>query len=707
MPEFMQAPWARVAGLALVCIVAIMGPTVAQAPAPVWQELPCVPADLPPEALFDIVRPVDDFEGEQMQWQALQGGQNATTALQRDTNEKHSGGAALRVDYTFVGNRDYEYLQVTRPVDIPEPGLGLGFWLKTDGTPFPMRLRVTDATGETHQMDMIGEACAGWRFVAVALDAPGNAWGGDGNRRRDYPLQLGGICVDRTARDYAAQGSLWIDDVALLTPREVSDTLRVETVGKRFGNVYEPGEAVALRMSGDGARINWTLSDHRGAQIARGDGPAASTEARFSFPAPGYYSCRIELAGEGGMLERQYFQAAALPADADALMSDFVGLNCHFGQNAYPLECMQLMRRYGIDRFRDEMGWVYVERDKGQYALPEHLQRYLNHADQLGMRPLVIFDYNNQHYDDGGFPNSPEAIAGFAGYAANLARLTRGVVRDFEVWNEWIGGCGMSGRPGDHGPEAYGKLLAATYRAVKAQAPDVTVVGVGGEYGAECVQNLARMIDTAGPDAMDAFSIHPYRYPRSPEESDLVGEVGRIMASATDHGAAPKTWITEIGYPTHRGPGGSDEPAQARHLIRTLLLLQATRGVRRVYWYDLKDDGVLREYNEHNFGVVHHQAYNCAPKPAMVALGAFARITARSRFVGLDHAGDRYSAIYERADGNKLVVAWVTGRDRVVRVTGRVTSAFDLMGRPVQVGDTLSLCTRPVYLCGDAPGLED
>jgi hypothetical protein len=89
------------------------------------------------------VQTVDAFEDSQLSWQALQGGQNAGTAIRLDTSEMRDGQAALRVDYTFVGNHDYEYVQITRPLGIPEPGLGFGFWLKTDGTAFPIRLRVT------------------------------------------------------------------------------------------------------------------------------------------------------------------------------------------------------------------------------------------------------------------------------------------------------------------------------------------------------------------------------------------------------------------------------------------------------------------------------------------------------------------------------------------------------------------------------------
>ncbi len=35
--------------------------------------------------------------------------------------------------------------------------------------------------------------------------------------------------------------------------------------------------------------------------------------------------------------------------------SDFVGVCSHYGQNAYPLETMELMRTSGVDQFRDEV----------------------------------------------------------------------------------------------------------------------------------------------------------------------------------------------------------------------------------------------------------------------------------------------------------------------------------------------------------------
>ena len=185
----------------------------------------------------------------------------------------------------------------------------------------------------------------------------------------------------------------------------------------------------------------------------------------------------------------------------------------------------------------------------------------------------------------------------------------------------------MEGKSGAHDGEAYGHMLKPAYEAVKRAFPGVTVVGIGGEYGPKCAETIVAAIKTGGARSMDAWSIHPYRYPRGAEESDLAGEVRGIAARVAQAGAAQKAWITEIGWPTHRTSTGSDEHAQACHAVRAVAILQSTGIVEKVFWYDFKDDGLNRDDNESNFGVVRHHVYNCAPKPAAVALAVFLRLT--------------------------------------------------------------------------------
>jgi hypothetical protein len=666
-----------------------------------WQPVEAVPLDLPPELLFETVRVVDDFEGATLNWRAERGEQQAEATARPDTSQRHSGAASLRVDYVFSGKPGLDYIQVNGQAEFTQPGLGFGFWYKSDGTPFVLRLRFTDAGGEWHQVDVLHHDRVGWQFIAGMLDSRGDAWGGDGNRRKDYPLKLAGIVIDRPRAGFKGQGSLWIDDAAVVKARPPeSHPIKVETQNRRFGNVYAVGDAVALRITGPGERIRWSVGDFFGREVARGESAAEGAEARFTLDRPGWFSCKIELLKGGRPLETRSFACAALAGGAVPARSEFVGVCTHFGQGSYPLECMELMRRFGIDQFRDEISWGSYETKKGQLTMPAHASNYLKHAASLGMRPLIIFDYANRLYDNGAYPNSPESIQAFAAYAVDLARQTRGTVKMFEIWNEWVGGCGMNGRPGAHDGEAYGRLLKPVYAAVKQAFPDLTVVGIGGEYGAKCAENILGAVRTAGPEAMDAWSIHPYRYPRPPEASGLVNEVTNIAGKVAMAGVKTKAWITEIGYPTHRTSGGSDLAAQARHTIRTLALLQSTPVVERVFWYDLKDDGTTRDHNEHNFGLIHHQSFNCAPKPAMVAAGTFIRLTAGAECQQVIQTVDLFTATYRRGDGNEVLIAWTTRGDQTVAVGGQLTSLTDLMGQSLATASPVTLNENPVYLVG-------
>ncbi|HWI56453.1 MAG TPA: glycosyl hydrolase, partial [Bacillota bacterium] len=516
--------------------------------------------------------------------------------------------------------------------------------------------------------------------------------------------KLAGICVDRPRTGFVGKGSLWIDDVAVLQPAKQAPTraLQVETRGRRFGNLYAVGDTVALRAHGEGERVRWSVTDFFDHELSQGEGPAAAADIAFLLKQPGWFSCKLELLAGGRAVGTQLLRCAALPGGAEPARSDFVGVCSHFGQSSYPLEAMNLMQRYGIDQFRDEISWGGYEQQKGQLAMPAFGTAFLKRAAELKMRPLLIFDYANRHYDKGAYPNSPEAIEAFGRYAVDLVRQTRGTVNMFEVWNEWVGGCGMDGRSGQHDGEAYGRLLQPTYRAVKHAFPDVTVVGIGGEYGAHCAENILGAIRTAGTNSMDAWSIHPYRYPNAPEFSDLVGEVNRIQAQVAQTGERTKAWVTEIGYPTHRGGNGSDEAAQARYLVRTLALLQSTRTVEKVFWYDLKDDGLTRDYNEHNFGLIRHERFNCAPKPGMVALSAFIRLTGGAEFKDLRRDNGLYLANYRRPDGSEVVLLWAEQGRRTVRIAGELGAVHDLMGNAVAAATAgvVEAGENPVYVSG-------
>ena len=180
-----------------------------------WQQVASVPVDLPPQETVEILQSVDAFEDAAPKWTVAVGDQHASARMHQDSTERHGGHTALRLDYEFVGKREYEYVQLNGPAEFAKPGLGMGFWLKHDGTPFVVRLRFTDSGGECHQVETLHRSEAGWQFVVGWADSRSTSWGGDANGRLDYPLSLAGICVDRPRVGFTGSGSLWLDDASV------------------------------------------------------------------------------------------------------------------------------------------------------------------------------------------------------------------------------------------------------------------------------------------------------------------------------------------------------------------------------------------------------------------------------------------------------------------------------------------------------------
>ncbi len=666
-----------------------------------WSPVRCPCVDRAPEERFEVLSCIADFEQGMQGWTPFAGGQQASSKAAVVADSVHGGQGALRVDFGFGGKKKLEYVELGADTPIEKSGFGIGVWVKGDGTPLSMRVRVNDKSGETHQFNMARLAAGDWAFMAADLGGKGGHWGGDGNGKLDYPCRFHSIVGDRPKRDFVGTGTFWLDDIAFVKPRKQPELLKIEALDARFGNIYARGEEVRLRAFGPACMIQWSVRDYWGEVLAKGIGDGRNgAVVAVRPPKDGYYACTFERLTPAAVEEARQFRFAVLPPAQPAARNPFVGVCCHFRNNAYPLACMELLVRAGISEFRDEISWSGFEPRKGEYVMPDYGGAFPARARELGLSPLLIFDYGNRAYDDGGFPNSDEAVAAYARYCAALGEQTRNTVHAFEVWNEWTVACGMRGKPGKNTPEAYAKLLRAAHPAIRQARPDATVVGLGGEHSAHHIENIEGMLENGAGEVMDAFSVHSYRYPRSPEESGLVAEILHVTDLVGRHGGPRRAWVTEIGWPTHTGPRGVDERTQARHIVRTMALLASTGVVERVYWYDLKDDGLARDYNENNFGIIRHQRFNCAPKPAFVALSVFSRLTVGARAAPVEADGNRHVVRYAREDGPEVTVAWCSEGTAALDVEPDISSVRDLMGNPVRHAGSIALSEDPVYVIG-------
>ena len=119
--------------------------------------------------------------------------------------------------------------------------------------------------------------------------------------------------------------------------------------------------------------------------------------------------------------------ALAQPARPPAFR---VGVCTHFSQGkGYLPENLSLARQAGIRSIRDEATWRPVERVKGQFAMPEAYDAYVDEAVRLGLEPLLILDYGNPFYDGGDKPISAEAVEGSVRYSEFLVRHFKGKVK--------------------------------------------------------------------------------------------------------------------------------------------------------------------------------------------------------------------------------------------------------------------------------------
>lgn len=312
--------------------------------------------------------------------------------------------------------------------------------------------------------------------------------------------------------------------------------------------------------------------------------------------------------------------------DARAAADMEVGVCTHrWHRDLPPAAVRDMIVASGAGSWRDGISWAAVERRKGVYAWPaqfEPLRRAAAESASRGLRPMVIVGYGNPLYEPGGLVTTPAARKGFADYAYWLATQLKGQVRYYEIWNEWNIGTGSTAKPRVVGDvDDYAALVKAAAAAIRRADPGAKIVA-GGATNTDTAWFEA-FGATGALEAVDGISIHPYDYGRpfglnTPEVA--MAWVSLVQRSLTrSRGGRPvRMYVTEIGWPAHRG--GYRPEVVADYLARFMRLARNDPYVAGVWWYDLVNDGDDPDDREHRFGLFDRQF---RPLPALHALKAF------------------------------------------------------------------------------------
>jgi hypothetical protein len=272
----------------------------------------------------------------------------------------------------------------------------------------------------------------------------------------------------------------------------------------------------------------------------------------------------------------------------------FVGANTHFSQGiGDPVKALDALKAAGLNTFRDVA--TLDPNDRLHRALD------LAISPAYGMQPLLVLK------------TSP---------ASELPAFAPQIVRQYgtkviyEIWNEWNNWPGTSAPEGSVASWAdYTTMMCATYTAMKAENPDVMIIGGGGVW---LTDPHARdgIFNNGGENCMDAFSVHPYW---AVFKGPVNGSGAKVMAGITSFhdyiltktGKDLPFYVTEDGWST----AAADPDAVATYLHDYFVAAQTVPFLKGIWWYQLSNAGPPG--NEYEYGLMEA---DYTPKPAYAAM---------------------------------------------------------------------------------------
>lgn len=406
----------------------------------------------------------------------------------------------------------------------------------------------------------------------------------------------------------------------------------------------------------------------------------------------------------------------AQPLDARFLL----GVGTHQGlggpvsaRGYVPSENVAQIKQLGFNAFRDDFPWSDFELPGHRMGFTPRLGRLETQVKSGVARPLLILAFGHHLVPNSSPPTTDEARQRFADYAAAAAQAVSPQHPVFELWNEW--NLAAKKDPA-FSPENYRALAESTRPALKRVAPNAPLLvgALGDDPGWTWTQ---KMLQTGVLQYADGASIHLYNFCMGPakrtsaEIIDRLTAFHRLVGQASGNPDFP-IYVTETGWTTASNKCGVSEQAQADNTAQLILWAStATRWLKGIWIYELKDSGQNPSELEHNFGLYR---FDNSPKPvACAAQGAWAFIRSSLSAERRELASGVVSIGASTTSGGRLAV-WSEAPDRKyeVRLKGDQQATFaspcDQATRPA-AGAWIPVSSTPVLIAANnsaIPALE-
>jgi polysaccharide biosynthesis protein PslG len=344
-----------------------------------------------------------------------------------------------------------------------------------------------------------------------------------------------------------------------------------------------------------------------------------------------------------------------------------VGVATHSMNNlAQPLRSLELARAAGITSVRDDAFWSTAEPAPGQLRVIPQWRAWLSTANSLDLTPMVILGYGTS-FNGNAKPRTPAVKIPYLNYVDYISRQLGNPVKYFEVWNEWD----IEGPKDPRLSSDYVALVRDAAPIIRKNNPQakilagaVTSAGIKGGF-------VDRMLAAGVLKYADGISLHPYVHcegrDRNTPES-WIGWMRSVDNSISSKAGRPvPLYLTEMSWPSHEGNCGITPVRQSAWLARAYFLARTVPNIKGMWWYDLINDGKVRDDQEHHFGLLN---VDLSAKPAYSTLKAISPYL-RDFTYDASHslqADNLYKLAF--SDGReRILVAWATGRPREDRIS--------------------------------------
>jgi len=366
-----------------------------------------------------------------------------------------------------------------------------------------------------------------------------------------------------------------------------------------------------------------------------------------------------------------------------------------------------LCKLAGLSMVRERMSWGEVAKDPYEFSWG----RYMVNAKLLSERGIKVsgmFHDSPKWARNSAEDKLPENLFALHDFAKKAASTYKGMMTDWEFWNEEDGGFIGSQTVWD-----FAACQKAAYLGFKEGNPEVPVLN-----GAFCVYPLPNFDDlffmNGGGDYFDIFNYHIYKnlpsYPKiNADLRELLGRYGLREVPI---------WITENGS-NYEGVGKIDsfmkglkehdaeqELLMMEFVPKAQIRMQA-EGIARDFFF------VLPAYNERGGGKPWGMLrWDYTAKPNFVAFANLTYQLANAKYLGTFDLGPEVQGyLYEQPDGTQTLAFWSESDLDKIDKDGAAINMKGSLERPVSIKiqscPIMSLFRSCSFTLTDVAGLEE